>query len=270
MILVTGATGNTGGRVAARLAERGLDVRTASRTGPTDVRFDWADESTHAKALENVTAAYLVAPVGVPDPHEVISDFVDRALEAGVRRIVLLSSSAIAEGDPGLGKAHVAVRERVPEWAVLRPSWFMQNFSGEHFHAASIASESAIYTATGAGRVAFVDAGDIADVAVHALTDPTPHNTDHVITGPAPLSCDEVAAQISERLNRRIRHISLDARSARARLESVGFAPGFAALLVDLDLRIAQGSEDRTTTTVLDVAGHRPRSFAAHLRAIGN
>ncbi|WP_017574611.1 Rossmann-fold NAD(P)-binding domain-containing protein [Nocardiopsis kunsanensis] len=55
-----------------------------------------------------------------------------------------------------------------------------------------------IVSATGTGRVAFVAADDIADVAVAALIDPVPHNTDHIITGPEALSYDEVAAILGE------------------------------------------------------------------------
>jgi uncharacterized protein YbjT (DUF2867 family) len=62
---------------------------------------------------------------------------------------------ALPEGTPGLGAVHSLVRMTTPEWTVLRPSWFMQNF-----------------TATGNGRVAFIDAADIAAVAQHVLTGP--------------------------------------------------------------------------------------------------
>src|SRR5688500_18022193 len=98
-VLVTGGTGNTGRRIAARLGDRGLLARTASRNpeaaGPGQhVHFDWHDESTHAAALAGVTRLYLVAPALVEDPAQVMLPFITRALAGGVRRIVLLGSSA--------------------------------------------------------------------------------------------------------------------------------------------------------------------------------
>lgn len=84
------------------------------------------------------------------------------------------------------------------QWAVLRPSWFMQNFTGTHTHARSIRDEGIISTATASGRVGFVDAEDIAAVAVRALTDEQAPNTGLVLTGPEALSHDDIAAVITE------------------------------------------------------------------------
>jgi uncharacterized protein YbjT (DUF2867 family) len=65
-VLVTGASGTTGSRVAARLSARGVDVRPASRSGP--VRFDWYDPDTHAGALAGADRVYLVPPIRDPEP----------------------------------------------------------------------------------------------------------------------------------------------------------------------------------------------------------
>ena len=76
-------------------------------------------------------------------------------------------------------------------YAILRPSWFMENFSEmEHFR--TIVEEDKIITAAGDGKVPFVSANDIAAIAYKALTDETSHNTDHLIVGPASFSYDEV------------------------------------------------------------------------------
>ncbi|MFY0576538.1 NAD(P)H-binding protein [Cystobacter fuscus] len=137
-ILVTGGTGKTGGRVVRRLKELGWPVRLASRSGSAlegveAVRFDWNQPEGHARALEGVERVYRVAPVGDTDPLPSMSAFVERARAAGVRRFVLLSASSLPEGGPAMGGVHRLLRETAPEWTVLRPSWFMQNFSeGQH------------------------------------------------------------------------------------------------------------------------------------------
>ena len=167
-VLVTGGTGKTGAAIARRLAGLGLEVRTASRAagGAGHVRFDWADTSTHAAALAGVTRMYLVAPALVDDPATVMLPLIERALAGGVRRIVMLGSSAIAEDAPGLGEVARALRSSAPEWAVLRPSWFMQNFiDPSQPHGRTARADGTIVSSTGGGRVGFVDAADIAEQA---------------------------------------------------------------------------------------------------------
>ncbi len=270
-VLVTGGTGNTGRRLAQRLAGLGLAVRTASRraAGAGDhARFDWADASTHEAALAGVSRAYLVAPALVEDPAPVMLPFIERALARGVRRLVLLGASGVPEGAPGLGTVARALRERAPEWAVLRPSWFMQNFvdPGQP-HAASLREDGVVVTSTGDGRVAFVDADDIAEVGVRALADERSHDCEHLITGPEALSYAEVAEIVGRALGRPTRHVHVDDDEARRRLVAAGISEGYARLLVGLDAAIRGGSEDRCTDTVERVTGRAPRSFAAFVRA---
>ena len=259
--LVTGGTGTTGRLVARLLRERGIDTRTAGRGHDADVRFDWADPATHAAAAAGVERAYLVAPTGVADPAPLVEAFLDTALRAGLRRAVLLSSSAVAAGDPGLGQVHALVRERVPEWAVLRPSWFQQNTTGAHPLARSIREEGRIVTATGEGRVALVDARDIAAVAVRALLDEPSHDTEHVLTGPQALSWSQVADLVSTVLGRPVRHEAVSAQELTRRWVAAGAAEGFARSLAALDEEIGRGAEDRTTDTVERITGRPPRAL---------
>ena len=269
-VLVTGGTGNTGRRISARLGELGFVARVASRSGSGSgqVRFDWADASTHAEALRGVSRVYLVAPALVADPSAMMGAFIERALAGGVRRLVLLSSSAISEDAPGLGAVARRLRETAPEWAVLRPSWFMQNFiDPRQPHAVSLQRDGVVVTSTGTGRVGFVDADDIAEVGVRALVDGRSHDAAHVITGPEALGYDEVAAIVGGVTGRTMRHVAVSDEQARARLVQAGLPEGYAALLVGLDAAIRDGAEDRVTDTVLRVTGRAPRGFAAFVRA---
>ncbi len=267
-VLVTGGTGTTGSRVAAALRDRGVPVRVASRRpGNGQVRFDWADPGTHAAALDGVRAVYLVGPVGVADPAPLVAPFLDAARERGVRRVVLLSSSAVPEGAPGLGELHRMVRTAVPEPTVLRPSWFMQNFLGDHPHARSARTDGEIVTATGDGRVAFVDAGDIAAVAAHALADDEPRVGDYLLTGPEALSYADVAAMLGDVMGRPLRHRAVAVAELAERFAAAGYPADFAEALAALDALIADGAEDRTTSAVRDVTGRRPRSFREVLTA---
>ena len=262
MILVLGSTGTTGSRVARALDSRDVGTRLATRNPvlPNDVFFDWADVESHARALRGVTGVYLVAPVGSADPMTVVGPFLEQAAQQGVRRIVALSSSALDRGAPGLGEIHDAVVSTAAEWAVLRPSWFMQNFIGNTPLAKGV-RDGEIVSATGEGRIAFVDALDIAAVAAHCLTDPEPHNTDHIVTGPTALSYGNAAAIISAQTGTDISHRSITVDQL-ARLHSDhGLPVEFARILAALDADIARGTEDRTTDVVQQVTGHAARTF---------
>ncbi|PYC88300.1 ergot alkaloid biosynthesis protein [Streptomyces tateyamensis] len=275
--LVLGATGTTGSRTAAQLTAAGHRVKAAGRraapvatataapvAGAEAVRFDWYDPATHAAALEGVDRVYLVPPPGDADPAAIMLPFLRQARAAGVHRAVLLSSSAIPEGGPAVGAVHRALPDLFEQWAVLRPSWFMQNFTGTHAHARSIRDEGIIWTATDRGRVGFVDAGDIAAVAVCALTDEQAPNADLVLTGPEPLGYDDIAAIITEVTGRSVVHRRLSYQQMRDRLTAQ--MPGeFAAMLAGMDRAIAGGAEDRTTDTVQRLTGRPPRTFRALL-----
>ncbi|MDX8032917.1 ergot alkaloid biosynthesis protein [Lentzea sp. BCCO 10_0856] len=253
-VLVIGGTGTTGSRLAALLPNARIGTRKPTRDD--HVRFDWDDPATFEDSLRGIDGVYLIPPVGVVDPLPVVESFLARARL--VRRVVLLSSSAVRESATGMGALPALVRT-MPEWAVLRPSWFMQNFTGDHAVAAGVRAGQ-IVTATGDGRVGFVDAADIAAVAARALLDPLPHNTDHLITGPEALSYADAAAIMTEVTGRPVRHRSVSTEELSERL-AAWLPPEFAAVLAGLDEDIRGGAEDRVSTTVLDVTGRPARSF---------
>ena len=258
-ILVTGASGTTGSRVAAQLAARGVAVTAANRSGVgpdgvPGVRFDWHDSSTHDGALAGVESVYLVAPSRDTDPQAVMLPFLQRARAAGVRRAVLLSGM-------GTDVVRQAIGRTFDEWAALRPSWFMQNVTGNHPHARNIRASHTITTATRDGRIGFVDAYDIARVAVEALLSPTAPDSELILTGPETLSYDDVAAILTEVCGQSITHVNMSVAELGAFFEAAGLPPPAARLLAAADEAIAAGMENRTTDTVARITGSAPRSF---------
>ncbi|GAB4584115.1 NmrA family NAD(P)-binding protein [Nocardia sp. IFM 10818] len=263
-VLVLGSSGTTGSRVANQLRWQGVPARLATRSPGADpfrVRFDWLDSDSHDRALQSVSAVYLVAPVGVHDPVSLVEPFLRTALRHGVRRVVALGSSAVPAADSGMGGISRLVRELMPEWAVLRPSWFMQNFTGEHALAAGVRAGELV-TATGDGRVAFIDAADIAAVAVRALIDENAHDTEHLLTGPRAISYAEAAAIITGSTGRAVVHRPVSAAELTDHWIGNGLPADFAAMLAGLDEGIAAGAEDRVTDAVERLTGRPPRDFA--------
>lgn len=271
-ILVTGATGNTGTAVVAGLRSRGSHVRPASRrpdpADPDALVFDWADATTFAAALRGATAIYLVAPAGDADPVSMVGPYLELAAHQGVRRVVLLSSSAIERGEPGLGEIHDVIAGKFSEATVLRPSWFMQNFVGDHPLAHSIRESREIVTATGVGRLGFIDADDIAATAVEALLAPEPVGEELVLTGPESLSYADAAAILSEVLGHHIRHVDVSPAERASQFTAAGLSEEFAGVLAALDERISAGEQDFVTTTVRDVTGRPPTSLRDFLHQV--
>ncbi len=267
-ILITGGTGKVGRHLVARLRNRGQTPRVATRQvhRPGDVRFDWADPGSFDPVLQGIKSLYLVAPSTAGQTLEAMRPFLDHALSRGVERFVLQSASPLEEGGPMMGQVHVYLRERAPRWIVLRPSWFMQNFSdGQHLP--TIRGEGAIYSATGDGRVPFIDAEDIAAVAARALTDPGFAGRDLVLTGPQPLSYDEVATLLSGVIGRPVVHRRLTEPEMAARFAQGGIPKDYAQALAAMDTAIAQGTEDRTTEEVRAVTGRPPGDFPTFAEA---
>ncbi|MFC0531563.1 NmrA family NAD(P)-binding protein [Phytohabitans kaempferiae] len=268
-ILVTGSTGNTGRPLVTKLLARGVSVRAASRHPTPEaadgVRFDWYDPATFDGVLAGVDAAYLVPPPLDPDPQVAMAPFLATARQAGVSRMVLLGSSAVESGGPAVGQVAQLVSQMFEEWVVLRPSWFMQNFVSGHHHAESARTMGKIVTATGQGRVAFIDVEDIAEVAAHALVAHEPLQGDLILTGPEALSYADVAATLTEVLARPVRHDPVTTGELEQMLAQHIPEPA-AAMLASIDQLLALGIEDRTTDTVERVTGRPPRSLKETLR----
>jgi len=271
-VLVTGATGTTGTRLVPLLVALGNEVIAASRAGAgtagaTGVRFNWHEPADHADAIAGVERIYLIPPSGDPQPELVMLPFLKLAREAGVRRVVLHSNSPTPAGGPGTGIVHQAIPEMFGEWAVLRPTWFMQDVCGTHPYAQMIRQTGTIVTATGQARAGFIDAADIARVASAALSDAAALNTDLILTGPQALSFTEVAAILSKASGTAIRHEQVPRGELGARYAQIGVAAKAAAFVTVMDSIIASGSEDRTTASVERVTGTPPRSFEAFAAA---
>ena len=255
-VLITGATGTTGTLITAAARTAGADVRTAARHG-ADVAFDWYAPDTWPAALVGCDRAYLVPPPGL-DVAPAMVPFVELAHARGLRRLVLLGNSVLPRGGPGVGTVWAALTD---DDVVLRPSWFMQNTIGEHPLARMIRDDDRIVTATGEGRIGFVDAADIAAVAVHALLDDPAPATELLVTGPETLSYREVAAIVGAARGRPVTYQPVSVEEQARRL-STHYPPAFARALAAGDAYIAAGGEDRVTTCVPDVTGRPAARFA--------
>lgn len=282
-ILVLGGTGKVGSRIVSQLSSYDTNhlVLVASRKAQKaqsgndnekvrNVHFDWVNTDTWSSPFDALpagsalSAVYIIAP-GFLNAETLMNGFIDFARERGVRRFVLQSASCIEPGGPLMGKVHAYLRELDQrgevEWAVLRPTWFQQNFADQENHVKSIKEESKLYSATGDGKIPWVSADDIAAVAVRALTARDPPNTEYLVLGSELLSYGDIASILSEVLGRKIVHVDLTAAGLEERLQSFGMPEDYSRMMSALDIAIKNGSENRTNDVVLAVTGSAPRKF---------
>lgn len=263
-ILVLGSTGKTGSRVAAQLRQRGHEVRGASWKGP--VAFDWTDENTWERTLEGAGAAYLVDSQ-LPGAAESMRSFTKLAVASGVERLVLLSARdwVVPEGEEKL-PCERAVRESGAQWTILKPSWFFQNFSEDPFIGAQVQGGELVMSA-GDGVEAFIDAEDIAEVAVAALTREGHGGQAYELSGPRLLSMDSVVDEIARATGRAIAYRPLPADEFAAYALGQGVPEEFVGLLNLLYGWIAEGRFATLADGVQRVLGREPRDFADYVRA---
>ncbi|MFI8812614.1 MULTISPECIES: NAD(P)H-binding protein [unclassified Streptomyces] len=267
-VLVIGGTGKTGRRVVARLREQGVEARVASRS--SEIPFDWTDPGTWERALDGVTAVYIVPYDISPSPTPAL---VERAVASGVRRLVLLSArgvdvpgyfGAAYDGNGPHVQSEDAVRASGVEWTILRPGWFAQNFSEGIFLDGVTGGELAL--PTGDGTAAFVDAEDIAAVAVAALTEDGHQGQVYELSGTRALGIADVLAEIAGVTGVRARYVPVEEDEFRAGLVAQGFPAEEAEVWTDALKPIRTSKEAPVVDGVRRALGRAPRDFTDFVR----
>jgi uncharacterized protein YbjT (DUF2867 family) len=260
-VLVLGATGKTGSRVAGRLSVHGASVRTAARSG-ADVHFDWDNQATWEEALRGATGLYLVSPILRIDFAGLVGQFLDQAERAGVRHVTYLSAYGME-----YAPAEVALRAVELDLAargsltstVIRPAWFMEDFSETFLQPVN----DEIVVPAGDGAEAFVSVEDIAAVAAVALIEPEEHaGHAYAPTGPQALTVAEAAEMISAVAGRPITYRDADREQWIAAMISTGVPAEYAQVLRPLTATLASGNGARPNSDILDVTGTAPVTFA--------
>jgi uncharacterized protein YbjT (DUF2867 family) len=254
-ILVIGATGKTGSRVANKLEAKGLPVRRGSRSSATP--FDWEAPETWAPALTGVRAAYVTyfPDLAFPGAVEKLESFVETAKDVGVPHLVLLS---------GRGEHHAQLGEEVVrasgvDFTLVRAAWFAQNFSEGYLLDPILGS--VLPMPGGDIREPIIDIEDIADVATAALTEDGHRGKLYEVTGPRLMTFAEMADVLGQATGRPIRHVPISFDDFHANVAAAG-----GTFVADVFTAIARetldGRNAHTTDGVMQALGRPPRDFA--------
>lgn len=258
LTLVLGGTGKTGRRIVERLDNRGVPTRAASRSSG----FDWHDPTTWDAVLENVRTAYIsYAPdLAVPGATEAIRLFAQKAVEAGVARLVLLSG----RGEEEAQRCEQIVQDAGVDWTIVRASWFQQNFSEGEFVELVLAGE--VTLPAGDVREPFIDIDDLADVAVAALTEDGHAGQLYEVTGPRLMTFNEVVQEIADASGRDVRYVQIPHDAFVAGIAESGAPSEMAWLLDYLFTSVLDGRNAYLTDGVQRALGREPTDFAEYAR----
>lgn len=272
MILVTGATGTIGRYLVRVLGEAGVPfralVRDAGKGAELGCEFvvgDFDDPASMVTALQGVDRLLLnsggALPVAGQQPMvRQQTGAIDAARAAGVSWVVKVSAWEPGPDAKLSVRAHWEIERHLEasglRWSSLRPTGYMQNFftgEGGFTHGGVLAGPY------GAGRVAYVDASDVADCAAVLLTGPPGAGETYALTGPEALTHEEIAAKLAVPFH------DLPPEEAAEGLRAQGLPAWFVADLLWLYADMAAGSMSGVTTAVRDLTGRSPRTFDAFL-----
>jgi NAD(P)H dehydrogenase (quinone) len=239
-VLITGATGDTG-RVAVRESiKRGLDVRAMvhgkdarsealAKLGAEVVEGDLLDIDTIREGMEGIDAAYLVYPVQ-PGLLDAAVNFAQAAKEAGVSAAVNLSQRSADRHSKSLSCKESFIAEQVLNWSGLavthlRPTYFLE-WLLYPWQLPLFVEKGIIRLPVGKGRHAPIAAEDSGRVVAGVLQNPSEHaGQTYPLFGPVEMDHDQMAAELTEALGRKIvfENVSIGAYSKS--LEAVGMPP---------------------------------------------
>jgi uncharacterized protein YbjT (DUF2867 family) len=271
MVIVTGASGRTGGEVVRLLSARGIRVRALVRdaamakglSGPgvEVVVGDLKRPASLDPAFRGGSKLFLVSSPD-PDVETLHGNALEAAKRAGIRHVVRLSAHGASQGCPALLlRVHGEVDEKLSRsglsFTILRPHSFFQNTL---FHAATVASDGVMYGASQNGAIPMIDLRDVALAASAVLTANGHSGRIYDLTGPVALSQAQIAEKLSAVLDRPVRYVDVPPDAFREGLR--GKLPDWLAdALLELTLHLASGRDVEVTDAVERITGKKPRPY---------
>jgi uncharacterized protein YbjT (DUF2867 family) len=271
-ILVTGATGRVGERVARELLAQGHRVRALVRdaakaqplaaAGAELTVGDLRQPASLPPAVAGVSRVFL-ATGDAPDQEPMECALIDAAKAAGVRHVVKLSGQSAGLPVPvSFGVAHRRIEQTLERsglaYTFLRPTFFQQSLL---LFAEDVRRRGSFAAPAKRARVAMVDARDVADVAVRCLGGPGFEGRILTLTGPQAVSFPEVAALLGQLRGGSVRFTSLPAFVAWVMLPFVSGMPRWQSNQVVALLRaLERGAQEPVTSDVRDVLGRPARA----------
>ncbi len=270
IITIFGATGKVGKEMLEFFSHSGVYCRAVTRdlkkvkplSFVTWIEGNLADKNSLRNSIAGSKRLFLSTSFS-----DKMADFqnnaVDVAREAGVEHIVKLSTKGVSEkSDFLIQKLHYQIEQRIKasgmNYTILQPSAFMQNWLGDFSE--TIRKERKIYDAVGDIKMPFVDARDVAEVAVKVLSEPAKHvNKTYLLTGSEAVSYYDIADAVSQAIHEPVTYVAQTPEDTRKRLEERGL-PEWAVKLFLVMAKIQQSDGANVSAAVQDILGKPSRN----------
>lgn len=274
LIAVTGATGGLGGRIARRLADRGITQRLVVRDyarapelpGAGVTRAGYEDPALMLEALRGASTLLLVSATESPRRVALHTAAVDAAVAAGVGRIVYVSFLAAApEATFTFARDHWHTEEYIRATGVGYT--FLRNSLYQDILPTFVCPDGVLRGPAGTGRFAPVARDDIADLAVEVLLSREHDRCRYDVTGPRALTMADTAAALAEASGLPVRYQEQTLDEAYASRSGPGALDWMIEGWVSSYAAIAAGELDLVSDAVATITGHPAVDFADFLRA---
>ncbi len=269
VVLVLGGTGTVGREVVKLLRERGVAVRATTRDVEGAPRLGgvrWVRLTQPGNAdpriLAGAAGLFLMAPSGYADQYALLSPWIRAASLANVARVVLMTAQEVndAEQSPFRRAELELIASGIPH-TIVRPNWFMQNFHS--YWGEEIRRSGTIALPAGDGKIAFIDARDIAAVSVAQLLAEKITCGTFVLTGPQALDHAQAARILSSATGRQITYRSTDPDEFGKTMSGAnGMPEDYVRSLLDMFTAVRAGAAAGVTGHVERLTGRAARSLA--------
>jgi uncharacterized protein YbjT (DUF2867 family) len=262
-----------GSELVRRLSAKGIPSRAlvrnpakaqilASLPNVEVVEGDMARPDSLTEALRGIERAMLISSSD-PTMIETQSSFIDAARRAGVRHVVKLSGIIPELDSPfRFARMHAEIEQRLEDsglaYTHLRAGEFMPSYFRQ---VPSIVARGIMALPMADARIASVDIGDLAEVAIVVLTTSGHEGKTYPLTGPESLTMAEVAEKLSAAIGKTIRYVDVPPEEAKAARLAAGMPPYLAEGLDELLAERRRGKESKVWPTIEEVFGLKPTRF---------
>ena len=266
-IAVVGANGTVAQHIVPALLQAGHQVFAASRSGKSEsaavgVSVDFAEPDTFVPLFQQVETAYVMLPTGNVDIEAKLLPIINIAAKNNVKVVFQSVFGVDADDSIPYRKVELALIASGIPYVILRPNWFMDNF--HTFWLAGI-KHGELALPAGDARTSFIDARDIADSAVSALTSDRFDGKAFNLTGAVALSYAQAIELISSAIDKPVTYTACSRALFTERLINSGVPTDYAHFLASIFEPVAAGYTAANTGDVLQLTGHQPRRLADYL-----
>ncbi len=262
-IAITGATGQLGRLVTAKLKEKTAaenlvalvrSPETAMDLGIETRAFDYSKPETLAGPLEGIDALLLISGSEIGQRETQHKNVIHAAKASGIKWIVYTSILKADTSSLSLGIEHVATEKALKEsgisYTILRNGWYTENYAGSI--TGSVKAGSIIGSA-GAGKITSATREDFAEAAAVVLTTKGHENKVYELAGDESYTLTDFAAEVSRQSGKDVPYNNLSESDFTAALVGMGLPEGFAQVLSNSDVGASKGDlfEDSKTLSKL-------------------